>query len=285
MVNLHEFILKATHFKTLQVDEVLFARYQCLVDEERSVVWSHTHYLAYVLNGEKSWEAGGRTCRLGPGQALFVRKGAHTVYQYFQEPFFTLFIFLPDAFIREVLDANHSPNGAPLPGISEKPFLFPIEIDAVLHAYFQSLLAHFLDQSRPSKALVRLKLKELLLNLAERQGSELTSFLLALACHPEDDIAGIMEAHFREPFSLAEFAKLSNRSLSTFRRDFKRNFQTTPAKWLKRRRLDFAFLQLQTTHHPVGEVFLESGFTNRSHFMRSFREAFGKPPGAFRKAD
>jgi AraC family transcriptional regulator, exoenzyme S synthesis regulatory protein ExsA len=68
---------------------------------------------------------------------------------------------------------------------------------------------------------------------------------------------------------------LSNRSLSAFKREFQKQFNTTPGKWLLEKRLNHAMNLLSNMAKTVGEAAFESGFENSSHFSRSFKERFG----------
>ncbi len=43
---------------------------------------------------------------------------------------------------------------------------------------------------------------------------------------------------------MEKFGYLTGRSLTTFKRDFKKTFQTTPQKWLLQKRLQLAHFQL-----------------------------------------
>lgn len=91
----------------------------------------------------------------------------------------------------------------------------------------------------------------------------------------------IMEENFLQNLKLEAFARLCARSLSSFKRDFQKQFYTTPGRWLKQRRLHHA-MQLLQKSHTVVEAAYESGFENVSHFSRSFRNQFGMPPAAIK---
>lgn len=61
--------------------------------------------------------------------------------------------------------------------------------------------------------------------------------------------------------SLSEFARLTGRSLSTFKRDFRNIFDNTPERWLKDRRLDEAKLLIKVGQKPV-DIYYKVGFEN-----------------------
>lgn len=103
----------------------------------------------------------------------------------------------------------------------------------------------------------------------------------------EDKMASlleVMEANYMYNLPLEEYAKIANRSLATFKRQFKSLFYTTPGKWLIARRLDYAQWMLYTTRKNISEITFESGFENSSHFCRAFKQRFGQSPLNYRKA-
>ncbi len=56
-----------------------------------------------------------------------------------------------------------------------------------------------------------------------------------------------MELNFFSNLSLTEFARLSARSLSAFKKEFTRIYNTTPGKWLMEKRLEYSYYLLETT--------------------------------------
>ncbi|WPQ61648.1 helix-turn-helix domain-containing protein [Chitinophaga sancti] len=77
---------------------------------------------------------------------------------------------------------------------------------------------------------------------------------------------------------LEKFRHLKGRSLSTFHRDFKKKFNTSPQKWLTRKRLELAHYQLSEKQMKPAEVYLESGFEDLSHFSFAFKKHYGYSP-------
>lgn len=94
----------------------------------------------------------------------------------------------------------------------------------------------------------------------------------------------MMEANFRYKLSLEDYAKMCHGSLSTFKRDFRRQFDDTPGRWLQKRRRDFAAVLLRSTEWTVSRIVFESGFEDLSHFSRTFKTQFSASPSAFRKS-
>lgn len=96
------------------------------------------------------------------------------------------------------------------------------------------------------------------------------------------DLQDFMEKHYRSDMSMSEFAKASGRSLSTFKRDFKRFSELSPERWLTARRLRAA-RELLRRGRRVSDACFDVGFKNVSHFSAIFKKKFGITPGEARK--
>ena len=89
--------------------------------------------------------------------------------------------------------------------------------------------------------------------------------------------------HCNEP--VTNFARRSGRSLSTFKREFAQTFGTTPAKWLKNKRLSEAFFLIKHKNKKPQDIYIELGFENLSHFYVSFKRKYGHTPAMINKLD
>jgi AraC-like DNA-binding protein len=92
-----------------------------------------------------------------------------------------------------------------------------------------------------------------------------------------------MEENFSFNLKLEEFARLSMRSLSAFKRDFQQVYQTSPGKWLLGKRLNHALHLISNIGKTVSEAAFESGFESPSHFSRAFRQRFGSSPATVKQ--
>jgi len=92
------------------------------------------------------------------------------------------------------------------------------------------------------------------------------------------DLVSFMEKNFMFNESLEKFGYLTGRSLTTFKRDFQKAFNTTPQKWLTQKRLELAHYQFAEKKKKPVEVYWEVGFENLSHFSYAFKKHFGYAP-------
>lgn len=92
------------------------------------------------------------------------------------------------------------------------------------------------------------------------------------------DLIDFMQRNFMFNMPMEKLGYLTGRSLSTFNRDFKKYFDTTPQKWLTQKRLELAHYQLSENKKKPTEVYFEVGFENLSHFSYAFKKQFGYAP-------
>lgn len=92
------------------------------------------------------------------------------------------------------------------------------------------------------------------------------------------DLAGYMEKNFMFNLPLEKFGYLTGRSLTTFKRDFRKAFNTTPQRWLTQKRLELAHYEFVEKQKKPIDVCYEVGFENLSHFSYAFKKHFGYAP-------
>jgi AraC-like DNA-binding protein len=104
--------------------------------------------------------------------------------------------------------------------------------------------------------LLELKFKELILTIADNPGNrELLSYFCSLLSQPQTALLQrVMEDNFCYNLKLENYAKLSNRSLSAFKRDFEKLFGATPGKWLLEKRLQYSLQLLMNRGRRVSEA-------------------------------
>ncbi|MBD8488498.1 helix-turn-helix transcriptional regulator [Echinicola sp. CAU 1574] len=105
--------------------------------------------------------------------------------------------------------------------------------------------------------------------------------------HHEDlekllEIRAAMDENPLEPISLDALAIQSEMSLTKFKRSFKQVFGVTPYQYHLKNKLAIAMDRLHQ-HYSVSEVAFLIGYTNLSHFAKSFKNQYGKLPSEVQK--
>lgn len=86
-----------------------------------------------------------------------------------------------------------------------------------------------------------------------------------------------IQKHYGQPIKIAELANMSNMSLSTFERQFKKHLGTTPLNYIKKVRIQEACgLLLQGL--PIPRVAHSCGFCDQSYFGKEFKQLLAITP-------
>lgn len=285
MINYIELLKsKPQYFKQFSCKELLFLNYDCPVKENKLSKWSEHNYFYYVLTGKKILHTMHRSWELTTGTVVFVKRGACVIEQFFREPFCIVVFVMPDSFISTFIAAHKEQLPQPRPHTKTEDLVLPVKSDALLRAFYDSVLPYFTSTAPPPENLIELKFNELLLHIVNNpENAELISYMHEVAAHQTGKLEQVMESNFAYNLELNAYARLCNRSLSSFKRDFQATYHTTPGRWLLDKRLVRAQELLSTTNKPMGDVILESGFENQSHFSRAFKARYGLSPLQFRK--
>jgi AraC family transcriptional regulator of arabinose operon len=92
----------------------------------------------------------------------------------------------------------------------------------------------------------------------------------------------IISHDYRRRINLAELARTVGLSVSHFAHLFQREIGESPARYLREFRLRQAEQLIRTTTLPLSEILALSGITERSHFMRAFKQRNGLSPSRYR---
>ena len=162
--------------------------------------------------------------------------------------------------------------GASMLQLNRSPFLV---------SYFDSLMPYFQAPEKMTDLMAELKTREAL-ELLLQDNPFYANLLFDFSEPFKIDLEAFMIRNYTFNVSLAQFAKLTGRSLSTFKRDFQKIFRMPPEKWLQHKRLEHAhFLLSQKQQQPI-EIYLEVGFENLSHFSTAFKNFYGYSPSSFK---
>ncbi|GAA3463466.1 GlxA family transcriptional regulator [Saccharothrix longispora] len=101
-----------------------------------------------------------------------------------------------------------------------------------------------------------------------------------------DPIAAVLEwalRHLAEPLPVERLAGVAHLSRRTFIRAFQASTGTTPAVWVRQRRLDEARRLLESTDLPVDQVAATCGFGSTVTMRQCFTAAFDTSPSEYRR--
>lgn len=98
-------------------------------------------------------------------------------------------------------------------------------------------------------------------------------------------IRAYIDAHIGEHISLDDLANQAGVSRFHFARQFRLSTGVSPMEYLRRVRIERSKSILQSRETTIAEVAATLGFSDQSHFTRTFGRLVGVPPGSFARSD
>lgn len=237
--------------------------------------------ISMVLKGEQritTYE--GDLFVIPAGNMIYMPRDLYTISDLLPDSdhFESLLFFLDDGLIQQFI-SDVRPQAASDGG---KNSVTQLPVSRSIQRYVDALKTFLRERTPLDESFVQIKLLELLhlLRLEDSHGT-FERILLNAGQRKRRNLISLMENNFDKPLRVEDYACLSGRSLSSFRRDFKRLFGTTPQQWLKQKRLEKALQLLGSTKMNVTQVAFDVGYENISYFIQEFRKRYNISPKQF----
>ena len=94
---------------------------------------------------------------------------------------------------------------------------------------------------------------------------------------------GCIYDHILKECTVESLAAATHRSPTSFKKEFRRYFHTSPHKWFINQRLQIAHTMLLSTDQTVEQIGNYCCLHNPSHFISRFRERYNMTPKVFRQ--
>ena len=239
--------------------------------------------LMVVLEGTNVLTVGKMQYVVRKNEMVLLKKATQIGYHKTGDPeknnvYDSLYFFLKEEFIIDFMKMAKIESTA----TAETAVTMVKPVNERLLNFFYSVKPYFNDHEQIDGGLLRLKMLELLYDLTSTD-KNLLQQLLQLKQQVHADIPQVVEENYANSVSLSDLAYLCGRSLSSFKRDFYAIYQTTPAVWIREKRLAKAKEMLQTGM-SVKEVCFLLGFESPAHFSRLFKNHFGQAPSEMKLA-
>lgn len=284
MINLYQALKSYPSFsRQLVCKGMLFTNYDCPQTSDKEKFYIECSYIAYVISGRRIFHKNSKSWELKEGTCVFVKRGAHISEKPPQEGWCVMVFFVPDNFLKQLVNENRNSLSLINLPAADEDMVLPLDVNELSEAFFFSMLPYFTQTPPPPENLLELKFKELVLSLlSNKKNKHFLSYLSNLYNEANPSLADVMQNNFAFNLTLEEYAKLACKSVPTFKREFKKTFNDTPAKWVLRKKLTLATELLENTSLTVGEICYDCGFENQTHFSRVFKEKMGVSPLQFR---
>lgn len=118
-------------------------------------------------------------------------------------------------------------------------------------------------------------------------GQSQYSTLLAQQERIEDarmrDLPVWVKAHLSRKLDVEDLANAAAMSLRTFMRQFKAQYNTTPARWVQSLRVEAAMQQLENRNTSLSKIARDTGFLDEQALRRAFLQQIGVTPKEYRE--
>ncbi|MBQ8060644.1 MAG: helix-turn-helix transcriptional regulator [Bacteroidales bacterium] len=257
---------------------VVFSR----VDREavRGPQHIHDHTLLYISSGSAEVIFNGRKTYLSAGDCVFLRKDYRVVVDAWSPqdgaPFRSIALFFCRKFLLSYFRTLPH-DSLPLDATPPEDAVLKIPAGPDLESLFLSLTPYLDSSETLSQEIAWMKRIEGLRCVLAADRNFYAS-LFDFTQPWKIDLLSFMEENYMFDLSVPELARYTGRSLSSFKRDFKKVSDLTPEKWVINRRLQEAQKLLSGKSCSVGEAMLEAGFKDPAFFSRAYKKQFGYCP-------
>lgn len=157
-----------------------------------------------------------------------------------------------------------------------------IQLDKLFINYRESINLLIETPELADDVLILNKLKEFIILCTKtlKTSSEL-DFLTQIFSPTQFEFRKTIEKNLYANLSLLELARLCNMSLSTFNRVFKQTFETSPKKYLNKKKIERACSLLLDSNQRISDIAYLCGFESISTFNRIFYKYYGKSPSKY----
>ena len=231
---------------------------------------------SFLQVGKKQVHFAGTAVAVNKDQSLLLKKGnwLWTELLDTEAIYYCKLFFFSEKRLLEFLE-KHTENKVVV--TNEEPY-FIIRNDAYITSYLNSLSTISDAPAVFMENLLSVKFDELMLYLIQKYGKKFELYLYSLIINEGSAFKKTVESKIHSNLKLEEIAFLCHMSLSTFKRNFIKEYKTSPGKWLQDKRLQKAKRLLEEGICKPSELYMEFGYNNLSNFSIAFKNKFGISP-------
>lgn len=158
-----------------------------------------------------------------------------------------------------------------------------INNDFLIQKYIEGLLFYFENPSLINEDILVLKLKEIILLLSQTQNAEAVQIILSQLFSPTTyTFKQVIEANLFSQLTIEQLAEQNNLSVSSFKREFAKLYNDSPANYIKNKRLEKAAQLLRVSDQRITDIAFDCGFNDLANFTKSFSDKYNVTPTNYR---
>jgi len=158
-----------------------------------------------------------------------------------------------------------------------------INNDFLIQKYIEGLLFYFENPSLVNDDILVLKLKEIILLLAQSQNADAVQLIISQLFSPTTySFRQIIEANLFSQLTVEQLAEQNNLSVSSFKREFTKLYNDTPASYIKSKKLEKAAELLMISDERITDIAFDCGFNDLATFTKNFSDKYHLTPTNYR---
>ena len=277
-------ILPQRLFDSSDVQVVLRSQNCCVLHKTLSAPvlqregYISNHVISIILEGQQILHPFEKNkIIVNKGEVIFIPRGMYYVTDLLSDnnKFESLLFFFDESQIEKFLSETSVSEFDRKSNFSHLKF----EVNKTIQLFAKSVIDIYGNKDSSTNDVFDIKIQELL-HLINRlyDNQSFVNFLFTLTLPSKRNIRSFMENNYDKPLKIEDYAYLTGRSVSTFRRDFKRIFDLPPNKWMRQKRMNRALELIEAGASQVNNIAAEVGYDNISYFIKSFKEEVGMSP-------
>jgi AraC-like DNA-binding protein len=161
---------------------------------------------------------------------------------------------------------------------------YSFNYDSFIKRFVDSLLDISKLSTSIQKDILNAKFEEIMLYLVEFKGSGFLYSIINNSNNQSQRFIQTIESNQLNKLTVKELSFLSNMSVSTFKREFEKHFQSSPSKWFHDKRLEHSAFLLKYKSKRPSDIYEEVGYENLSNFIQAFKAKFGITPKQYQSS-
>ncbi len=262
-----------------EVETINFIYYENERPSEKNKVLFTQNAISFLIEGEKEIHLSSANpitlqnsvALIGVSHCLMSERKLNGI-----KPYTALLIFFDNSILFELREeylsqiTNHK--------VNNKSKINIISSDKYLMLYRDFILKTLRENKHIlTPQLKKIKLLELLTYLMDNYPEKTAHFLRQESHEPEIHFKSVVEYNSLANLNISELAFLCNMSESTFIRQFRKYYNTSPQKWFLNERMNFARHLLLQGKKP-STIYKKVGYKTLSNFSRAYKKHFGTTP-------
>ncbi len=275
----------------MQAEEPMIVKY---VEKARTGIETKIlsrYAIGYVLHGSQFLYDGDKCRVVNRGDVVYYGIGRHYVESLpeGQHPFEQILFYYTQEDLQRVLAHLNVTyrlkitNSHSCETCRNSP-LVSMPASTVLRTFFQNTNNYLKECNfHRDETAENIKMTELVYLIASQEDGCIKNRVLCSVDSVQEVFEQVIYDHVFKPVPIEVLAEKTHRSLTSFKKEFRRHFQIPPHKWYVQQRLRHSRLLLISTTKSISEIGNECTFPNTSHYIKLFKRAYHMTPAAYRQ--